>query len=48
MMIPGLGKMILNYLTLMGEFDNEDITEAFENIMVTFAYHIQPYAYDIC
>ena len=47
-MIPGLEDLLKSYLSLMNEFDNEEIVDAFENIMIIFADHIKPYALDIC
>lgn len=40
--------MLKVYLQLMNEFDNEELVNAFENIMEIFQYEIIPYAVDIC
>ena len=40
--------MILNYLTLMNEVDNEQIVSAFEAIMWLFKDGIKPFSVEIC
>jgi hypothetical protein len=40
--------MLKCYLSLMNEFDNEELVSAFESIMSIFADDIKPYAVDIC
>ena len=45
---PGLDTMLKCYLSLMNEFDNEELVSAFENIMTIFQDDIKPYAVDIC
>ena len=40
--------MLKCYLSLMNEFDNEELVSAFESIMTIFAKDIVPYAVDIC
>lgn len=40
--------MLKVYLNLMNEFDNEELVNAFENIMEIFQNEIRPYAVDIC
>ena len=45
---PGLDTMLKCYLSLMNEFDSEDLVSAFESIMTIFADDIKPYAIDIC
>ena len=45
---PGLDTMLKCYLSLMNEFDNEELVSAFENIMTIFQQEIRPYAVDIC
>jgi len=45
---PGLDQMLKCYLSLMNEFDNEELVAAFENLMTIFQDDIQPYAADIC
>lgn len=32
----------------MNEFDNEELVDAFESIMIIFSRDIKPYARDIC
>lgn len=44
----GLNTVIKSYLTLMDEFHDEEICDAFENIMIIFSDEIKPYAVDIC
>lgn len=44
----GLDVMLKCYLNLMNEFDNEELVNAFENVMTIFADDIKPYAVDIC
>lgn len=44
---PGLDTVIKGYLGLMNEFDNEELVDAFENIMTIFATDIVPYAVEI-
>ena len=43
----GLDILLKTYLQLMGEFDNEELIAAFENIMGIFEDEIRPYAVDI-
>jgi len=45
---PGLDTILKCYLSLMNEFDNEDLVSAFESVMTIFADDIKPYAIDIC
>jgi importin-7 len=45
---PGIDVMLKCYLSLMNEFDNEELVSAFENIMQIFQDEIRPYAMDIC
>ena len=45
---PQLGTVLKGYLSLMNEFDNEDLVDAFESIMIIFAEDMRPYAVDIC
>ena len=45
---PGLETIIKSYLSLMNEFDNEELVDAFESIMIIFSRDIKPYARDIC
>lgn len=44
----GLETMLKCYISLMNEFDNEELVAAFENIMTIFSDEIGPYAIDIC
>ena len=45
---PGLGVVIECFLSLMNEFDNEQLVTAFEKIMITFGDNMKPYAVQIC
>jgi Mg2+ and Co2+ transporter CorA len=45
---PNIDTMLKVYLKLMNEFDNEELVNAFENIMEIFQSEIKPYAVDIC
>lgn len=45
---PGLEQLIKCYLQLMSDLDNEELVEAFENIMQIFEKDISPYACHIC
>ena len=45
---PGIGTIIKCYLSLMNEFDNEEVVKAFDKIMKLFSQEIKPYALEIC
>jgi len=45
---PGIDSMLKCYIQLMNEFDNEELVNAFENIMSIFQEEIRPFAMDIC
>lgn len=45
---PGLDAMLKNFLSLMNEFDSEELMEAFENVMMILSGDIKPYAIEIC
>ena len=45
---PGLDQLLKCYLGLMTELDNEELVEAFEDIMQIFEKDIAPYACHIC
>lgn len=45
---PGLDTVHKCFLSLMAEFDNEELVESFESIILIFSDEIQPYAANIC
>lgn len=47
-MREGLKSVIESYLSLMDEYHDEEICDAFENIMEVFADDMKPYAMEVC
>ena len=45
---PGLEQLLKCYLSLMSELDNEELVEAFEDVMTIFEKDIAPFACHIC
>jgi hypothetical protein len=48
MVTPFLGTVIQNFLTLLNEFDNQDLVDSFEHVMQIFNEEMKPYAVQIC
>ena len=45
---PDLPKLLKCYLSLMNDIDNEELVQAFENVMSIFYADMKPFAIDIC
>jgi 3-methyladenine DNA glycosylase AlkD len=45
---PHLGTIINNYLSLLNDYNNSELVDSFENIMIVFYNEIKPWAVDIC
>ena len=44
---PHLDKILLSYVSLIDAVDNENLTRAFEDVILKFVQYIQPYAIDL-